>query len=129
MSDAFQGPAGDPPGPSFDRAARRRDRALARKRPGVIQCRGQPGAPMPRIAAIGVVLWVAVSASGCATARPDYVLAATEGEARAQADRRCRGIDRIARSRLFLQNALATECVIPGRPVDDRAIGLTDGTL
>ncbi|MGA2044576.1 MAG: hypothetical protein ABSG83_14545 [Roseiarcus sp.] len=84
---------------------------------------------MPRIIAVGLVSWIVVAASGCATARPDYLLGATEGEARAQADRLCRALDRVARSRLFLHNGLAFECVVRGRRVDERAIGLTDGPL
>ena len=95
----------------------------------MIQWRPPPGAPMPRIIAVGLAFWIVVAASDCATARPAYILGATEGEAHALADRRCRAVDRVARSRLFLHNALAFECVVPGRPVDDRAIGLTDGPL
>ena len=58
-----------------------------------------------------------------------YAFGATEGEAHATADRRCRDVGAAARVHMFLHNAAAFECVGPGRAADDRPPGLADGPL
>jgi len=84
---------------------------------------------MLRLMALGVAVSIALMPQGGAAQRFEYAVGATEGEAHATADRRCRDVGAAARVHMFLHNAAAFECVGPGRAADDRPPGLADGPL